>query len=119
MWKKLLQLTIGSLCGYLYIKWIPVMHPFHLADFLLELVLNPDGFFASSVSFIIGFLLTGELIRETFFMAFRNFRKKNLEPESVTGLGVILSMVVLIDAGLVQSAVFFSISFIYGMISLK
>lgn len=120
MGKKVMKLIVGFVCGYMYVHWVPVSQPFQLAGFFLGLVLNPIEFLAASISFTVGFLLNGELIRETFFIRLKAWRKKaSLNAEAFIGIGVIFGMLILFNLGSVQTAVFFSISFIYGMISLK
>jgi hypothetical protein len=120
MGKKVFKLIVGFVCGYMYVQWVPVSQPFHLAGFFLGLVLNPIEFLAASISFTVGFLLNGELIRETIFIRLKSWRKKvSLNDEALIGIGVIVGMLILFNLGSVQTAVFFSISFIYGMISLK
>lgn len=120
MGKKVLKLIVGFICGYMYVHWVPVSPSFQLSGFFLGLVLNPIEFLAASICFTVGFLLNGELMRETIIIKLNAWREKvSFNAEAFIGIGLILGMLFLFNLGSIQTAVFFSISLIYGMISLK
>jgi hypothetical protein len=121
MFSKMLKYLVIFLCGYILIKWVSINHPFVLADFFMSLVINPLKFFAASLVFFIGFLLTGHVIRELIHRT-REVGKKRKAWDA----GLIFEYLcfffifsVLIYFSWEQTLVFFSLSLFYGMISIE
>ncbi|SFA98163.1 MULTISPECIES: hypothetical protein [unclassified Bacillus (in: firmicutes)] len=120
MWKKWVQTIMAVFCGYLFVKWVPVTHPFHITDFLLEFIFDPLEFLAASISFVAGLLLIGPMVQETILYIIQLVKgKQKLRLQSLYGLCIPSGMFVIAGSGIVQTAVFFSISLIYGMILVR
>ncbi len=114
------KLCIVFLCGYLINKWIPINHPFILTDFLIRFIVKPLEFFAGSIAFFIGLVVNARYIRETIL------KKKHLQEQKRRGWEVLaaLSGLLLIFSvhfyiGPELTLLFFSLSFLYGMISVE
>jgi hypothetical protein len=120
MYKKVMKYLVIFLCGYILIKWITIPHPFILSDFFLGLVMNPVKFFAASVFFFIGFLVTGRVVGELLQRT-----RKNREKLGKSGLNLFfeyislfITFLLLFNLSWEQTLVFFSLSLLYGMISI-
>ncbi|MDR6122549.1 ACR3 family arsenite efflux pump ArsB [Bacillus sp. SLBN-46] len=115
------MLLVTFLGGYLTIQWIPITHPFVLSDFFISLVVNPIKFFAASLAFFIGILCAGSQIRMILHTTKRTWKKdfhlKFLFYSKIVGLLVVLF--ILFQLGWEHSLVFFSLSMVYGIISVK
>lgn len=119
MWKKFIQLLLAFFCGYLFIKWFPVVFPFQLSELILVLVLKPFEFFAASILFIVGFMTYALLIKDGAEQLVKlYYRKKINVVDFFHSLFVIISFIFLFQAGFWQTTVFFFFSVLYGMISL-
>ena len=121
MYKKVMKYLVIFLCGYILIKWITIPHPFILSDFFLGLVMNPLKFFAASVVFFIGFLVTGRVMGELLSRT----REKQMKREK-SGVNLFFEYLLLFIIFLLlfilsweQTLVFFSFSLLYGMISIE
>lgn len=120
MFSKAGLMLISFLCGYLTIKWTTITHPFVVSDFLVGLVVNPLKFFLASISLFIGVIISGKQIR--IILATKRMGKHHkylrliLYPEFI-GLFVIFFF--LFRLGWEQTLVFFSLSIVYGIISVK
>lgn len=121
MYKKVMKYLVIFLCGYILIKWITIPHPFILSEFFLGLVMNPIKFFAASVVFFIGFLVTGRVIGELLHRTIKKWTK--LEKSGINlffeYLLVFIIFLLLFTLSWEQSLVFFSLSLLYGMISIE
>ena len=115
------MLLVTFLSGYLTIKWIPIAHPFVLSDFFISLVVNPIKFFAASLAFFIGIICAGSQIRMILHTTKRAWKKdfhfKLLFYSKIVGLLVVFFL--LFQLGLEHTLVFFSLSMVYGIISIK
>lgn len=117
--KKIIQLLIGYICGFLFIMWIPIHLPNKLSDIIVEVVLNPVPFVASILAFFIGFLLHADLLKKGIeMMAISMWRGKFLKFEILFIFFVFLSFYLLSLQALWPAVIFFCFSFLYGMISL-
>jgi hypothetical protein len=118
---RILKLLVIYLCGYLIIKWISIPHPFVLSDFFIGLVMNPLEFFAVSLVYISGILITGGVIRKHIHRT-RNSWKKSRKWGVLIFLeysGLVFIFLLLFQLGMEHTLIFFSFSILYGMISLK
>lgn len=119
MWNKWVQLLVGFLCGYLFIKWVPIEFPLHIPDAVIEFLFHPIEFLVASIVFIIGFLIYADLIKNgTMLFFFLFHQKKIMILEQLLSLLVIVSFLVLFVLGFWQTIIFFSFSVVYGIISL-
>jgi hypothetical protein len=63
---------IGSfILGYLFIKWFPEIESNQASEVIIELVLHPVEFFASSIMFILGFIVQGRLVKDECLLLLR------------------------------------------------
>lgn len=76
MWKLLLRLVMIFICGYLMLKWMPIDHPFHFADFLIGIIIRPLEFFAASIAFFIGLAINVHLLHEVFQKTVKAIKKQ-------------------------------------------
>lgn len=119
MWNKWMQLLIGFLCGYLFIKWFPLQFPLHISEMVVEFLFHPIEFLAASVVLIIGFLIHADLlINGTILLFFTFFRKKMMISDQLPSLLVIVNFLVLFALEFWPTIIFFSFSVLYGIISL-
>lgn len=114
------KLSMVFLCGYLIHIWIPIDHPFILTDFFIRFIVKPLEFFAGSIAFFIGLVMNARYIRENIL------KKKQLQEQKRRGwkifsalLGIMLVFSVLFYVGPELTLLFFSLSFLYGMISVE
>lgn len=63
-------------CGYLFSEWFPITYPFHLADILVGPIIYPLEFFASSLAFFIGLVISLQLFRELLHLTFKIVKQK-------------------------------------------
>ena len=119
MFKKVGMLVVIFICGYLLIEWISITHPFVLSEFFIAFVINPLKFFASSVACFIGVLCNGKLIRELIHKL-RKARIKLIQIQLIMEcIGLFLVFILLFQLGWAHTLVFFSLSILYGMISVE
>ncbi|MCM3724431.1 hypothetical protein M3226_01775 [Neobacillus cucumis] len=121
MFKRISLLLIIFICGYLLIEWVPIEHPFVLSDFVITLVLNPLKFIAAALAFFFGIVCSGKFIRElrdrTGIGWVRHFRWMiQLFTEYI---GLLIVFILLFQIGWEHTLVFFSLSLLYGMISVE
>jgi len=121
MFIKAVKYFVIFLCGYILIKWISIPHPFVLADFFISLVVNPLKFFAATLVFFIGFLLTGRVLSELIVGTKIAWQKRKVIGVDllIEYLYLLIVFCLLFYLGLVQTIVFFSLSLFYGMISFE
>ena len=121
MFIKAVKYFVIFLCGYILIKWISIPHPFVLADFFISLVVNPLKFFAATLVFFIGFLLTGRVLSELIVGTKIAWQKRKVIGVDllIEYLYLLIVFCLLFYLGLVQTIVFFSLSLFYGMISIE
>jgi hypothetical protein len=121
MYKKVSRYLVIFLCGYILIKWITIPHPFILSDFFITLVMDPLKFFAASVVYFIGFLVTGRVICELLYRTRKMWRKREILGMNLLFdyLFLIIVFSLLFILGWEQTLVFFSLSLFYGMISIE
>ncbi|MEH7086182.1 hypothetical protein V7139_26145 [Neobacillus drentensis] len=120
MFIKAVKYFVIFLCGYILIKWISIPYPFVLADFFISLVVNPLKFFAATLVFFIGFLLTGRVLSELIVGTKIAWQKRKVIGVDllIEYLYLLIVFCLLFYLGLVQTIVFFSLSLFYGMISI-
>lgn len=117
--KKIIQLFIGYICGFLYILWIPIHLPNPLSEIIVEIVLNPVPFVASILAFFIGFLIHADLIKKGIeMMAIGLWSEKFVKIEILFIFFVFISLFLLSLLALWPALIFFCFSFLYGMLSL-
>jgi hypothetical protein len=121
MYKKVFKYLAIFLCGYILIKWITIPQPFVLSDFFIGLVMNPLKFFAASVVYFIGFLITGRVICELFHRTRKTWQKREILDAALffEYLFLLIIFFLLFNLGWQQTFVFFSLSLFYGMISIE
>lgn len=121
MFIKVIKYFVIFLCGYILIKWISIPHPFVLSDFFISLVINPLKFFAATLVFFIGFLLTGRVLSELIVGTKIAWQKRKVIGVDllIEYLYLLIVFCLLFYLGLVQTIVFFSLSLFYGMISIE
>lgn len=121
MFIKVIKYFVIFLCGYILIKWISIPHPFVLSDFFISLVINPLKFFAATLVFFIGFLLTGRVLSELIVGTKIAWQKRKVMGVDllIEYLYLLIVFCLLFYLGLVQTIVFFSLSLFYGMISIE
>ncbi|MEH7303551.1 hypothetical protein [Neobacillus drentensis] len=121
MFFKVATCFVIFLCGYILIKWISIPHPFVLADFFISLVVNPLKFFASTLVFFIGSLITGRVIRELIIGTKKTWQKRKVMVDTLLFEYLLLIIIFsfLFHLGWEQTIVFFSLSLFYGMISME
>jgi hypothetical protein len=113
---SIFKLAMSLLAGYLFIKWFPVIELVSISDIIVELVLSPVKFFASSIAFMAGFLINADLIKKEIAVIIDLFQgdysaELLLLPLHIAGF-FLLSTV-----GLWQTLLFLCLALIYGMIS--
>ncbi|EIJ78711.1 membrane protein [Bacillus methanolicus PB1] len=119
MLKKLIQLGLGFICGYLFINWMPIQYPFLISDFFSEFVLDPLEFLVAAIAFLIGLIANGYLFREGIEKTFAFIRRKNVSfYEIAVNYSVIFSFLIMTRYGIWQTIVLFCFSLLYGMISI-
>ncbi|MCH6269059.1 hypothetical protein [Neobacillus citreus] len=106
------------LFGYLFIKWIWIPKPFVLADFFIVLITHPLEFLAAALALFLGVLLTGGLIKD-FIHKLRGAQKKHILLKIIEMVFLIIVFTILFRFGWEQALVFFSLSIVYGTISLE
>ncbi|MEH7355256.1 hypothetical protein V7150_17000 [Neobacillus drentensis] len=121
MFKRIGMLVVIFICGYLLIKWISITHPFVLSEFFIAFVVNPIKFFAASIACFIGVLCNGKFIRELIHKLRKAWMKHiqwgiQLISECI---GLFLVFIFLFQLGWEHTLVFFSLSILYGMISVE
>jgi hypothetical protein len=117
--KKMLQLLIGYICGYLYIMWIPIHLPNQLSEVIVEVVLNPVPFVASILAFFIGFLIHADILKKGIEkMTISMWKGKFMKIEILFILSVFISLFLLSLQALWPALILFCFSFLYGMLSL-
>ncbi|WP_421379298.1 hypothetical protein ACOJQI_15090 [Bacillus salacetis] len=113
---SIFKLAVSLITGYLFIKWCPVIELVSVSDIIVELVLDPVKFFASSIAFMAGFLINADLIKKEIAMIIDLFHGEYsaeifLIPLHIGGF-YLLSI-----AGLWQTLLFLCLALVYGMIS--
>jgi hypothetical protein len=63
-------------CGYLFIEWVPITYPFHFADILVGPIIYPFEFFAASLAFFFGLVISLQLFRLLVQLTFKKVKKK-------------------------------------------
>ncbi|WP_153122674.1 hypothetical protein [Peribacillus tepidiphilus] len=119
MFANALKILIGSLCGFLFIKWFPISNSFQFETFLVELILHPLDYFMATFMFIIGFLCQASILKAGIEEIGRIWTKKPFNPVNLFVLLLAIgSFFFLWRYGKIQSYLFFCFSFIYGIISI-
>jgi len=121
MFKRLIMFLVILICGYLLIEWITIDRPFVPSEFFIGLIMSPLEFLAAMLACFIGVIFSGRLIHDLVHKS-KNTRKKNTEwvlSLLIGYLGLCVIFVILFQLGREQTIVFFSLSLLYGMISLE
>ena len=104
LFKQIIQLVFGFLCGYLFIKWVPFSYQFSFEEILVSFVLKPLKFFGAAVILIIGGILNGELIMILFRLILNGFRNNEYSIfHLVICVGLVINFFVLFKSGIWQS----------------
>ncbi|MGG1675112.1 hypothetical protein ACIFOT_05080 [Neobacillus sp. NRS-1170] len=121
MFMRLVQFVFAFFSGYLVIKWISIPHPYVLADFFVGIVINPLQFFAAAIALFIGILINGGVIKGIINKTIKAWRKQMswsiLMLLEYCGFGIVFFLLFYI--GWEETLLFFSLSFLYGMISIE
>ncbi|WP_462412060.1 hypothetical protein [Neobacillus sp. Marseille-QA0830] len=100
------------LCGYAMINWLSIERPFYFTDFILQVILHPLEFFASTLALCIGVIMSGGQVKEIIQRHWRKYSVLNL-------IGIFIVYSNLIHLSWIHSIILFSLSLIYGIISVK
>ncbi len=71
-----MRLLLILICGYLMIEWFPITYPFHFADILVGPIIYPLEFFAASLAFIFGLIISLQLFQEILQLSLKIMKKK-------------------------------------------
>ncbi|WP_044022950.1 hypothetical protein [Bacillus sp. SG-1] len=112
----ILKVVLSVLSGYLFIKWFPVNELVSVSDLIVELVLSPVMFFASSIAFMAGFLISADLIKKETTMILELFHG-GYSAEILFIPVHIVGFYVLSTISLWQTLLLLSLALVYGMIS--
>jgi hypothetical protein len=63
-------------CGYLFIEWFPITYPFHFADILVGPIIYPLEFFAASLAFFFGLVISLQLFRGFLQLTLKKVKQK-------------------------------------------
>jgi hypothetical protein len=110
------RIAMSLISGYLFIKWCPVIELVSMSDIIVQLVLSPVKFFASSISLMAGILLNAELFKEEAAMVM-NIVHRPFPSEALVFPIHIAGLYFLSTLGLWQTMLFLCLALIYGMIS--
>ncbi|MGM0845992.1 MAG: hypothetical protein ACQEUT_13535 [Bacillota bacterium] len=111
-----LKIFMSLVTGYLFIKWCPVIELLSISDIIVELVLNPFMFFASSLAFMTCFLINADLIKKEILLL-SNLIVGQYSVEVLVIPLHIAGIYFLSTIGLWQTLLFLCLGLIYGMIS--
>jgi hypothetical protein len=67
-------------CGYLLSKWFPITYPFHFVDLLVSAIINPLEFFAASIAFFFGLVVSAQLVQKICLFTVKIVKKKRSKP---------------------------------------
>ena len=112
----ILKVILSVLSGYLFIKWFPVNELVSVSDLIVELVLSPVMFFASSIAFMAGFLISADLIKKETTMLLELFHGEYSAEILFIPLHIV-GFYVLSTISLWQTVLLLSLALVYGMIS--
>ncbi|WNS74060.1 hypothetical protein RRV45_14165 [Bacillus sp. DTU_2020_1000418_1_SI_GHA_SEK_038] len=119
MFRKIVQLIAGFICGLLFIEWFPVSVASGLTEIFAACILRPVPFFASAIVFIVGFLTNAELIGEEIILTVQLFMKRKTTVFNLLySLFFLAGFIILFQIGFWQTVVFFCFSILYGIISI-
>ncbi len=109
---------IGSfILGYLFIKWFPEIESNEASGVIIELVLHPVEFFASSIMCVLGFIVQGTLVKAECLFLIR-MSKGNLHKELLI-VPVHACMIYGLSLfGIWETLIFSFLAVFYGIISL-
>ncbi|RIW28009.1 hypothetical protein D3H55_22400 [Bacillus salacetis] len=117
MLRTILKVALSFLAGYLFINWCPVITLIRVSDMIVEFVLNPVRFFASSIAFMAAVLISAELIKNEASMILNLFQG-NCSAEILVFPIHLAGVYYLSTIGLWQTMLLLSLSIVYGMISI-
>ncbi|MDN3016677.1 hypothetical protein PH210_10775 [Paenibacillus sp. BSR1-1] len=121
MFIRLVHFSLVFLCGYLVIKWILIPHPYALTDFFVGIVINPLQFFAAAIALFIGILISGGVIHGIINKTIKTRKKQSswsiLMLLEYCGFGFVFFLLFYISWE--ETLIFFSLSLLYGMISVE
>ncbi|MEH7255149.1 hypothetical protein V7111_23875 [Neobacillus niacini] len=72
IWRLLFILV----CVYLLVEWFPITYPFHFADILVRPILYPLEFFAASLAFFFGLIVSLQLFQDILQQTIKIVKKK-------------------------------------------
>jgi hypothetical protein len=64
------------LCGYLFNEWFPITDPFHFSDILVGPIIYPLEFFAASLAFFLGVVISIQLFKEIQQLTIKGVKKR-------------------------------------------
>ncbi|MCM3692873.1 hypothetical protein [Neobacillus niacini] len=76
MFRIIWRLFFILVCGYLFIEWFPITYPFHFADILVGPIIYPLEFFAASLAFFFGLVISLQLFRWFFQLTLKKVKQK-------------------------------------------
>lgn len=121
MLKLTFKLGLIFICGYLIIEWLPIYHPFRLENFIIGIILHPLEFFAASTAFFVGMIINAQIFQAVIQNSIRAVKKQIpwTNPIFFMYPGLFLTYFFLFQHGWEQTLALFSLSFLYGMISVE
>jgi hypothetical protein len=121
MFRIMWRLLIIFLCGYLFIEWFPIYHPFLFSDFFIRLIINPLEFFAAALVFFIAVIINAQLFNEVFIQTVKVLKKRQPFSKRIFLIypGLVVLYFSLFQVGVEQTLALFCFSFLYGMISVE
>ncbi|MEH7114397.1 hypothetical protein V7124_18790 [Neobacillus niacini] len=76
MLRIIMRLIFILVCGYLIIEWFPITYPFQFADILVGPIIYPLEFFAASLAFLFGLVVSMQLFQEILQHWYKIVKKK-------------------------------------------
>ncbi|WP_442594597.1 hypothetical protein [Neobacillus sp. D3-1R] len=118
--RNVLLLMITVISAYLFINWLPIPDPLNLSNLILEFVFNPVKVFAAAISFFVGFISTGILLRDLIvYMKKTNAKNRYYLLNIINMILFIMVIFLLFKNGFLHMVLFFSFAFLYGMMTMS
>ncbi|MGF2616896.1 hypothetical protein FZC84_03490 [Rossellomorea vietnamensis] len=114
---NILKICMSFITGYLFIKWCPVIELLSISDIIVKLVLNPIQFFASSLAFMSGLIISADLIKKEALLLAAFFHGEY--SQEILAIPIhIAGIYFLSTIGIWQTIIFLCSALIYGMLSI-
>lgn len=120
MLRRISRFVFIFICGYLVIEWIPIKHPFNLADFFIGLVMEPLKFLLAALALFLGILINARIFKDLVHTVKKVLTGRNqIRKTHLWDFLVLLFIYILLfQLGWEQTFALLGLSLIYGMISL-